>query len=153
VLIFKAQFKGGLKPESGNPNLILNLNLPTSYYSHPMLRFILFLPSILFVYTIPNGTVAGIPNAPLSERVVNVPSFSKEIFPIIQQKCNVETCHGGPQKPHFDSYETISKKANRISKRIQHPRRPMPPPNATVQLKKPEIELISRWIEMGAPKN
>jgi hypothetical protein len=47
----------------------------------------------------------------------------------------------------------VEKKANRIIKRIQHPRRPMPPATSTVQLKKTEIELISRWIDLGAPEN
>ena len=118
-----------------------------------MLRFILFLPTMLLACTAPNSTVAGIATELPGEPTVNVPSFSKEVFPIIQQKCNLETCHGGPQKPHFDKYEAVEKKANRIIKRIQHPRRPMPPATSTVQLKKTEIELISRWIDLGAPEN
>jgi len=118
-----------------------------------MLRFILFLPAMLFLYTPPNPTVARTATALPAEHVVNVPSFSKEVFPIIQQKCNLETCHGGLQKPHLDKYEAVEKKANRIIKRIQHPRRPMPPATSPTQLKKAEIELISRWIELGAPEN
>lgn len=82
-----------------------------------------------------------------------VPSFQAEVFPLIQQKCAIPACHGLSQRPYFTDYESIEKKASRIEKRITHPRRPMPPADAEVELSADEQQLILDWIAAGAPNN
>ncbi|HKK76876.1 MAG TPA: hypothetical protein VJ953_17500 [Saprospiraceae bacterium] len=105
----------------------------------------LYFSSVLLMVAIFTG-MSFIPESP-------VPSFQTEVFPLIQQKCAIPTCHGVSQRPYFTDYESIEKKASRIEKRITHPRRPMPPANADVELSAVEQQLILDWIVAGAPNN
>ena len=92
---------------------------------------------------------------PLSKGITSAPppSFERDIFPIIQQKCAVATCHGQSQRPYFSDYTAIEKKATHIEKRITNDRRPMPPTDAEVSLSPDEQQLILDWITAGAPNN
>jgi len=81
------------------------------------------------------------------------PSFVDDVFPIMEQKCNLEECHGGKEKPHFTDYEAVDKKAKRIGKRIIDRNLPMPPRKSTIRLTKEEIQILSQWVKAGAPNN
>lgn len=111
---------------------------------------ILLLPILLAFQPYPD---ASPPSGDESATVHSVPSFKDDIFPLMQEKCNSEDCHGGKESPTFDSYEPVRQKAKRIAKRIVDINIPMPPNNSGVRLDIQEIQLIQRWVKAGAPDN
>jgi mono/diheme cytochrome c family protein len=93
--------------------------------------------------------------------------YNRDIRPILSRNCFA--CHGPDEHSRqagvrLDdrAYATGEKgglkaivpgnsAASRAVIRITHPRRPMPPPETGNKLTEPEIELIKRWIDQGAP--
>lgn len=82
-----------------------------------------------------------------------VPSFKMDIWPLMQQKCAVEECHGGKEPVKFTGYDSVKEKSKRIKKRVGNIMLPMPPNNSEIQLSKEETSLIKNWIAAGAPNN
>ena len=90
----------------------------------------------------------------LSEAASTPPvSFRKEIYPIFRKKCNMEDCHGRKGMPNFMFFRNVKKKSKEIVKRINDKREPMPPKNSRIKLEQREINLITKWVESGAPDN
>lgn len=78
-------------------------------------------------------------------------SFSTDILPIVQSKCAIPGCHvAGAQSPNFEDNSTILGRADRIKARTSSGT--MPPSNVT-GLTITEINLISAWVDAGAPNN
>ncbi|MGK7395512.1 MAG: c-type cytochrome [Candidatus Cyclobacteriaceae bacterium M3_2C_046] len=86
--------------------------------------------------------------------VKEVVSFEKEVLPIIQQTCAIETCHiGGQTPPNLTKYNRIRAWAQRIKLRVTLPRAPMPPKDSKVRLTQDQIDKIVTWIDQGANNN
>ncbi len=82
------------------------------------------------------------------------PSFKKEIFPLIQTKCNMKECHAdrGGGAP-YTSYDAIKSKGKKIVKRITNINGIMPPLQSGIKLTSEEKALIKTWVETGMPNN
>jgi len=82
----------------------------------------------------------------------NPPSFQLTIMPIIMNNCAVAGCHvsGGNAMSELASHIQISTLAEEIKLMTQA--RTMPP-NGSLQLSDETINLISVWVEAGAPNN
>lgn len=84
-----------------------------------------------------------------------VPSFQKEILPIIESTCSIEDCHDGVQPPDLRTFKKIVKSAEEIKVRINDTRYPMPPEGVpdVRALTASEKQLLMKWIDNGAPEN
>ncbi len=83
--------------------------------------------------------------------VTEVPevSYSSEIRPIIDTNCQISNCHGAQQGiPSFATYADVSANASNIKFRTSSGS--MPPAGP---LPDAEVQLISDWVDQGAPNN
>lgn len=83
--------------------------------------------------------------------VTEVPevSYASEIRPIIDTNCQLSNCHGDWQGiPSFATYADVSANANGIKFRTGNGS--MPPAGP---LPDAEVQLISDWVDQGAPNN
>jgi uncharacterized membrane protein len=78
-------------------------------------------------------------------------TFSANVMPLIQTRCATPQCHasgstniGGP----FTNYDQIKAKASRIREAVETG---LMPKGST--LTQAEINMISCWVESGAPNN
>lgn len=74
------------------------------------------------------------------------PSFANDIKPIIDSNCI--SCHNGTQFPDLRTYQGVSTNAGIV--KIQVVNRTMPIGGS---LTNDEIDLISCWVDNGAPNN
>ena len=77
-------------------------------------------------------------------------SLETEIMPIIEANCAVSGCHGNVQSPLFGSKEAVRGSAARIEARTSAGTMP---PAGREDLTQAQIDLISCWVEDGAPNN
>ena len=92
----------------------------------------------------------------------DVPDFSREVLPILSNKCFV--CHGpdAGKNIKLTTYEEATKdhggtrpinpddiEASEILARIHHPSDPMPPLDAEKQLTPSERDVLTRWVRSG----
>ena len=83
--------------------------------------------------------------------VTEVPevSYASEIRPIIDTNCQISNCHGDNQGiPSFATYADVNANANGIKFRTGNGS--MPPAGP---LPDAEVQLISDWVDQGAPNN
>jgi hypothetical protein len=83
--------------------------------------------------------------------VTEVPevSYANEIRPIIETSCQLSNCHGDRMGiPSFATYADVSANANGIKFRTGNGS--MPPAGP---LPDAEVQLISDWVDQGAPDN
>lgn len=83
--------------------------------------------------------------------VTEVPevSYASEIRPIIDTNCQLSNCHGDRQGiPSFATYADVKANASNIKFRTSSGA--MPP---TGPLPDAEVQLISDWVDQGAPNN
>jgi hypothetical protein len=89
------------------------------------------------------------------EAIVNeipVVSFANQVKPIIDADCQVSGCHGSNQNiPDWGSHSNIAAEASAIKARTAS--KTMPPPASGRSLTDQEIDLISWWVDQGAPDN
>jgi len=108
---------------------------------------------LLFLYM----SLTGLALLPLNGVHTNrpaVPSFEREVFPLIKAKCNTKDCHNVQRSnPVFTTYDGIKPHAKRILKRIKDRSIPMPPRDSGIVLTQAEIDIIEAWVNAGAPKN
>ncbi|XOV94521.1 MAG: hypothetical protein ACFHWX_07410 [Bacteroidota bacterium] len=82
-------------------------------------------------------------------KVVSGISFTSAIKPIIDNNCNIITCHGNdPQIPSWSTYAEIQGSAQKIRSSVAG--KTMPPVDKLTQN---QIDLILCWIDDGAPNN
>lgn len=74
------------------------------------------------------------------------PSFSNDIEPIIANNCL--SCHSGTQFPDLRTYQGVSSNAGIVKTQVVN--RTMPIGGS---LTNNEIDLISCWVDNGAPNN
>jgi hypothetical protein len=75
--------------------------------------------------------------------------FANQIKPIIDANCQVSGCHGSNSNiPSFATYDDIKDRANGIKFRTSN--KTMPPGGP---LSDDDIQLISHWVDQGAPNN
>ncbi len=82
-------------------------------------------------------------------------SFREDVFPIIEKKCNTGECHGpkGKAYPKYTTHIMIEAKSKKMMKRIQDEKKPMPPEDSGITLKKEELAVLQAWIDAGMPNN
>ena len=73
-------------------------------------------------------------------------SFADDVNPIIESKCL--SCHSGTQFPDLRTYQGVSSNAGIVKTQVVN--RTMPIGGT---LTNAEIELISCWVDNGAPNN
>lgn len=76
-------------------------------------------------------------------------SFVSQIKPIIDTNCQLSNCHGNqPGIPTYATYADVYARASLIKTRTSN--QTMPPDNP---LDEADIQLISDWVDQGAPNN
>ncbi len=102
----------------------------------------------------PIGTPTQKVEGPIRLEIEGI-SFSKDVLPFFQTKCNFGECHGktGKAFPKYRTYSMIKAKAKKVVKRLKDDKNPMPPEDAGVTVTKEEIAMLEAWIEAGYPKN
>lgn len=75
-------------------------------------------------------------------------SFDLTIFPLIQQNCAINDCHGGNQFPDFREFSVVQENAQRIKQQVVN--RTMPPDQSLTQA---QIDSIVCWVDNGTPQN
>lgn len=115
-----------------------------------MLKYLLFVVMIGLIGALGNTYPA---KDQLNTKKLEDISFSEDIFPLFQTKCNLEECHGKKEKPNYEDYEAIKKNVKRIRKRISDINMPMPPRKSEVKLERSELLMLLAWIKAGAPEN
>ncbi|WP_421875083.1 SprB repeat-containing protein [Marinoscillum sp.] len=83
-----------------------------------------------------------------SVEVLSGVSLASDIAPIIEQNCALSGCHANSQSPNLSSLENIRTNASRIQSRTSAGT--MPPSG---KLPDAEIDLITCWVNDGAPNN
>ncbi len=79
-------------------------------------------------------------------------SLQNDVQPIISTNCAVTNCHvAGSQPPNYKEQDNIIDFAASIKVRTRN--RTMPPPTSGITLSEEEIQLISCWVDSGAPNN
>ncbi|MDZ7604278.1 MAG: hypothetical protein U5K79_01540 [Cyclobacteriaceae bacterium] len=79
-------------------------------------------------------------------------SFASDILPITSSNCAIPGCHiSGQQLPTLQTYEQISANAPKV--RDLTSGGIMPPSTSGKTITPEEIDLISCWVESGAPDN
>lgn len=80
----------------------------------------------------------------------NTPTYTKNIKPILETKCNSASCHGaGAPQPNWTSYATVKSAAVGIRNQVSAknmPKAPNPP------LSQAEIDLFVCWVKNGTPE-
>jgi hypothetical protein len=78
-------------------------------------------------------------------------SLNTNVFPIITANCAIPSCHGGAQQPLFTNTSNVIANASLIQNRTSS--RSMPPASSGIVLSQEQIDLISCWVDDGAPNN
>lgn len=82
------------------------------------------------------------------------PTFSRDVLPIIKEKCGGEKCHSKQRdNPVLTNYKEISEQGNRILRRIKDRNLPMPPRDSGIKMTPGEIAVIETWVKAGMPNN
>ena len=85
-------------------------------------------------------------------RVLSGTSYLNEVSPIISANCAVSGCHDGQSgPPDWTNFDNVQNNADNIQARTTN--RTMPPGGSGFELTDEQIELISCWVEDGAPNN
>ncbi|MGW8122919.1 hypothetical protein ACV07N_09685 [Roseivirga echinicomitans] len=81
-----------------------------------------------------------------------IPSFSSDVFPIMQSNCATSNCHvsGGSAPFVMSGYSDIKSRADLIKSRVSA--KTMPPAGANA-LSADQINTIVAWVDGGAPNN
>ena len=84
-------------------------------------------------------------------------SFSVDVMPVLETKCNENTCHGGdfPQGGiGLSSYESVSAvDEDRLTGAIRHDEDYQNMPDNAEKLSECDIQKIEAWINQGKPDN
>ncbi|MEQ8360205.1 MAG: hypothetical protein RH860_12005 [Cytophagales bacterium] len=78
-------------------------------------------------------------------------SYDANIATIINTKCALPACHGGPQNPNFTDFNSVSQNKDRI--KVRAVEQMTMPPSSVTPLSECEIKQLESWINAGAPQN
>ncbi|GJM28904.1 MAG: hypothetical protein DHS20C17_15390 [Cyclobacteriaceae bacterium] len=80
-------------------------------------------------------------------------SYTDHIKPILSSKCVIPQCHDGVDRSirNFTIFGIVRARAGQIKQRIND--YSMPPSSADSRLTSQEIDIISCWVDAGAPSN
>lgn len=77
-------------------------------------------------------------------------SFSQHLFPLMEAKCNLSTCHDEGSAPAYTTYAAIKADGENIVQKTEN--RQMPPQRHST-LTEEEIEIFRVWVEEGMKEN
>jgi hypothetical protein len=83
--------------------------------------------------------------------LIPVVSFRDDVLPILQENCNISTCHCDESSLCFENYKLVSSRAEEIARRAAD--RNMPPSYSSKILSVYEIQTLANWANQGAPDN
>jgi hypothetical protein len=80
------------------------------------------------------------------------PSYNNDVRTIVATKCAISGCHNGSRSPNLSSFSGLKNNAGLVKAEIS--RHSMPPSNSPAgPLAQSQIDLITCWINDGAPNN
>lgn len=77
-------------------------------------------------------------------------TYNASVKAIIDSKCAVSSCHGGPQQPNLTDFNAVNTNSDRISVRALD-QQTMPPASMPA-LTNDEIDILNCWREAGFPE-
>ena len=85
-----------------------------------------------------------------------VVSYSGDLVPLLELKCNSEGCHGGGVSPDLTTHASVAQSSTEGSllERIRKPESdPRFMPKGDTPLEECDVQLFERWVADGAPNN